>query len=263
MRKKVLLPFDDSPFSLMYHGSAFPLGIIQGNATGDLTPWLSSKYVNCWFASTFVNKFAYYVTDHWAKEDMILFQQRIDLYPEEFRAIYKGDIIFLFKKMLELGYYPHGTYNEEYIPGKRWFHKEYYSHDFILIGYNEIDKHFISVGYLEDKKFQRYIIPYDCMKLAISTHRNPKISYNFWKYNVDAKYDFNYERLIIELSDYLQSTTSLKIFKQNRKWGVNAIRELGEYIVTACENENYIDHRYTRGVMEQKYFMNIRIDYLF
>ena len=99
MKKKVILPFDDNPYSLMYHGSAFPLGIIQGNATEDLTPWLSSKYINCWFAPTWGNKFAYYVTDHWATGYKILLQQRIDLFPEQYDLIFKKVVLFLFRKL--------------------------------------------------------------------------------------------------------------------------------------------------------------------
>lgn len=262
MRKKVVLPFDDKPYSLMYHGSAFPLGIIQGNATEDLTPWLSSKYINCWFDPKGANKFAYYVTDHWAIADKILTQQRINLDQNEYKAIFNTNIIFQFKKMINLGYYPHGAYNEEYIPGKRCFQKEYFRHDFLLIGYNEINKHFISVGYLEDGKFQRYIIPYHYMDLAITTLKNPKIMLNFWKYNENAIFKCDYNRLIVELCDYLNCTTSMKIFKENRIWGVDAITELGHYIESTCKNENYIDNRYTRGVMEHKMFMQSRIKFL-
>ena len=60
MKKKVLLPFEDKPYSQMYHGCAFSMGIIQGNAQKDLTPWLSSKYINCWYYEL-VNTF-YYLT---------------------------------------------------------------------------------------------------------------------------------------------------------------------------------------------------------
>lgn len=262
MKKKVVLPFNDKPYSLMYHGSAFPLGIIQGNTTNDLTPWLSSKYINCWFAPTWGNKFAYYVTDHWATGDKILTQQRIDLCSNEYKAIFNSNIIYQFKKMMDLGYYPHGAYNEEYIPGKKYFQKEYHIHDFLLIGYNEINKYFISVGYLRDDKFQRYKIPYDYMNLAITTHKTQKISLNFWKYNEKATFDLDFDRLITELSDYIASTTSVKIFKENRTWGLNAIIALGNHIANMCNNESYIDHRYTRGIMEHKVFMQSRIEFL-
>lgn len=262
MKKIITLPFEDKPYSLMYHGSAFPLGIIQGNTTKDITPWLSCKYINCWFASTWGNKFAHYVSDNWATGDKILFQQRIDIFSEQYDFIFKRDVIYLLRKMLDMGFYPHGVYNEEYIPGKKMFQKGYFLHDYILIGYNDITKSFTSVGYLDDKCFQRYSIPYEFMKLAIQSVYGPKLGINFWKYNEDSQFHFDINRLITELTDYLHSSTSVKMYTKNRNWGINAINELGKHIVITCNDEKYIDHRYTRGVMEHKYFMQLRIQYL-
>lgn len=261
MKKKIVLPFDDHPYSLIYHGSAFPMGIIQGNATHDITPWLSSKYINCWFNESATNKFAYYISDHWPTGDKILFQQKIDLFPDHFELIFK-DLIMLFRKMLNMGYYPHGRYNEEYIPGKWSYQKQYYAHDFILIGYDDIKQCFISVGYLQDGHFQRYNIPYENMYHALNSLNSPKISYNFWLYNSEAEYNFNLSRLLFELSDYLQSTTSMKIYSQNRVWGVNAIEQLGRHFLNSCNGEKSIDVRYTRGLMEHKFYMKLRMEYL-
>lgn len=262
MKKIITLPFEDTPYSLMYHGSAFPLGIIQGNATKDLTPWLSGKYINCWFAPTWGNKFAHYVSDHWATGDKILFQQRVDILYEQYNFIFKKDVIFLLRNMINMGFYPHGEYNEEYIPGKKMFRMGYFLHDYMLIGYNDTTQSFTSVGYLEDKLFQRYSIPYEYMKLAIQSVHSSKISINFWKYNEDSQFLFDINRLITELTDYLHSTTSAKIYTKNRDWGITAIKELGKYITIMCNDEKYIDHRYTRGIMEHKFFMQLRIQYL-
>ncbi len=262
MRKKVILPFDDKPLALMYHNVAYPMGIIQANATEDITPWLSSKYINCWFNKSEKNKFMYCFADQWATEDGILIQQQIELCPDEFKAVFQHDIIFQFKKMIDLGFYPHGFCNEEYIPYKAPYQQRYFSHAFMLIGYNQTKKHFIAVGYLADRKFHRYEIPYDCMEMAIATHKSPQKCINFWKYNDNASFKLDYNRLIVELEDYVSSKTSSKIYSDNSIWGMNAIKELGRYIENACIKENYIDYRYTFGVLEHKRFMHTRINYL-
>ncbi len=171
----------------------------------------------------------------------------MDLYPELYNALYSRDLLFQFRKMLNLGYYPHGNYNEEFIPGKEPFQKRYYSHDFILIGYDDRKQVFISVGYLLDQKFHRYSIAYEDMKKAVYSIRGPKIAYNFWKYNQEAKYELNISKLVTELSDYIQSTTSQKKKFNNVCLGMQAIHELGSYIVKTCSKENYIDLRYTRA----------------
>lgn len=261
MRKKTLLPFETNPYSTMYHGIAFPMGIIQGNAKTDITPWLCGKYINCWFVETAENKFAYYINDNWPTGDKILFQQRIDIFSNLYKIL-KIEPISLFRKMLNMGYYVHGIYNEQYIPGKKYFQKNYYSHDFILIGYNDILKKFISVGFLEDGKFQPYYITYDDMIKSIESLKPSKFAYNFWKYNEDYNFLIDLKRIVVELSDYLQSKTSIKMYTQNRYWGIEAMQQLMLYFKTHYVDEYILDHRYTRGLKEHKFYMEKRIEYL-
>ena len=58
MKRKIILPFDDYPIPSMYHNVAFPMGIIQGNAKGDITPWLCGKFLNCYFNANTENQFS-------------------------------------------------------------------------------------------------------------------------------------------------------------------------------------------------------------
>lgn len=262
MAKQVILPFEDKPVSLMYQTCAFCMGIIQGNAKADITPWLSSKFINCRFSPAAKNKFIYYVLDRWCTEDKILFHQRMELLPESYDLLFKGDIISLFKQMLDLGWYVHGGYNEQCIPGKSSYQKRYYEHDYLLIGYDDTEGHFISVGYLDNGKFQRFTIPYECMKSALDSLKAPKINCNFWKYNEDATFVMNNSRFLTELEDYLSSTTSYSIYRDDKIWGIDAIKAVANELVVTCKSENYIDNRYTLGVYEHKKFMVNRIEYL-
>jgi len=261
MKRKVTLPFENAPFSLMYHGTAFPIGIVQGNATTDITPWLCGKYINCSFSPNFINKFSISTNDSWFVGDKILIQQRLDLYPQLYNSIFKNNIIFYFKKMIYNNCYIHGSYNEEYIPNKNHYQKSYFSHDFLLIGYDDSKESFLSVGYSKEQ-FTRYYIPYDCMEQSIITLKNPKFSFNFWSYNPLSSYELNMNRIILELGDYLYSGTSMKIFSKDRFWGIEAIAQLAEYYLQHCNLSNGVDNRYTLGLCEHKSFMYRRIEYL-
>ena len=262
MKKKVLLPFEDNPYSQMYQGCAFSMGIIQGNAQKDLTPWLSSKYINCWYYENLPNKFSYYFSDHWAVEDQILFHQSMDLSTDMFRALYGNDVLALFRKMLDMGFYPHGEFNEEYIPGKRSYQKYYHYHDYILIGYDDNAKQFVSAGYLMDRKYQRFFIPYENMRQSIETVQTGKFHCDFWKYNPNASFELNEKRLLQELSDYLECRITGKTFSANRACGLDAFVALAEHFVKTATEKQYIDDRYTKGVMEHKFYMKMRINYL-
>jgi len=137
------------------------------------------------------------------------------LYPELYSTLFDEEIL-QFRKMLNMGYYVSGNYNEEFIPGKRSYHKEYYPHDFIIIGYDDISQEFISASYLQDGIFQKHRISYEDMRRAFTTLKGEKKGMNFWKYNPDAKFELNLDQIISELSDYLHSTTSMKIFSNDR-----------------------------------------------
>lgn len=42
------------------------------------------------------------------------------------------------RNMIAMECYLNGMYNEEYIPGELAYQTQYYPHDFILIGFNDI-----------------------------------------------------------------------------------------------------------------------------
>lgn len=261
MKRKIILPFDDYPIPSMYHNVAFPMGIIQGNAKGDITPWLCGKFLNCYFNANTENQFNLSYAYSYFGEDKILFGEEISLI-RAFYGILGFDILSLFRRMLSTGHYIQGNYNEEYIPGKWAYQNAYYYHDFLLIGYDDIKKVFISVGYLKDQKFQRYEIQYSDMLQSILTLKIEKLWFKFWSYNPDVKFVFNLSRVISELSDYLNSTTSLCIYKGDNIYGLSAIAALGKLFEKQAEQRMHIDFRYSRGLMEHKYLMYKRIVYM-
>lgn len=262
MKTQIILPFEYAPECVSYQYIAFPLGIIQGNAKRDFVPWLSGQYINCWFSPTSPCNFAFFDMDNWAIENEILFHQQINLSRDQFDSIIGCGLISMFKKMIDLGYYPSGIYNEEFIPGKRSFHNHYSAHDFILLGYNDNTQTFISAGYLANKKYQQFSIPYGCMSQAVTTLCNDKIVFDFWKYNPNATYTLNCHKMALGLKDYLNSSNSQPLYVQDATWGLQALIDTGKFIIDYCEKENYIDHRCTRAVMEFKKLMHMRIHYL-
>lgn len=262
MCKKILLPFEDRPYLQMYHNNAFPMGIVQGNANTDIVPWLCMRNINCWFDAKAKNKFSISVEDAWPTADRILVRQSISLYTELFKKVFPNTIA-LFQKMLDKGCYPHGEYNEEYIPGKEAYQKSYFAHDFLLIGYDDDDRHFVSVGYLSDGKFQRFTIPYENMEQAVQTLKNSKVAYSFWSYNADAIFVCKIERILSDLQDYLYSTASFQKAPKNKVWGISAIETLVDYFFETARTYSQVDFRYTRGLMEHKFFMHMRTEYFY
>lgn len=261
-KRKLVLPFEDNPYFRMFQATAFNMGIIQANATADITPWACGHHVNCSLSYGSNRIFSISVTPDWSESDNILWQQRINLRHDMVKEIYGCDEIELMKKMLRRGFYPSGRYNEEVIPEKLNYQRRYYPHGFLLIGYDDIEGGFISIGYLNDRKFRRFLIPYDTMKLALSTMQDYAFGSNFWKYNPDAVFKLDLPKIVSELSDYISSTTTRKVYSKGKCWGMEAMRQLADTFLLSSETKKYIDDRYSRGFMEHKYFMKMRVDYL-
>lgn len=261
-KKSIMLPFHDQPYSLMYHYLAFPMGIIQENATEDIVPWLCKRYTNCYFIPTSVNnKFDICVEDKWAEKDKILIQQNISLLRELYSKL-SWDYLDLLKKMINQGYYPYGAYNEEWIPQKSAYRRAYQRHDYLLIGYDDERKIFYSAGYLSDSTFKKFEIPYESMTKALNTLKDPFMKFQFYKYNPSAKYSFDLKRSLCGVHEYITSSSSIH-YTDGRSMGIDAVRELGTYLQGQIEEGHWGDYRYSRGLMEHKFFMKLRIEYLY
>lgn len=259
MENYVCLPFEEKTYLISYQNSAFPLGIIQANAQQDISPWIASKYINCCYHPG--NIFDIGITDKWSCVDGKLFYQRINLIKNLYDT-FSCDYVNLLRGMLNLGYYANGIYNEEYIFGKASYKKNYFVHDYLLIGYDDKEQVFYSVGYLADGNFQRFIIPYDSMKQALESLKEQIIPFYFLKYNSSTKYVFDTDLFLQELFDYIYSKTSIKQFRTDVYFGIRAIREMANDFIIDVHNKQPIDTRYTRTLMEHKFLMVKRIDYL-
>lgn len=259
MNKKIVLPFDINPLSVMYHNLAFPLGVIQGNAKCDITPCLCHKFINCLFNPPAMNKFSISLFDNWGIGDKMTFHQQIQLFYDAYDII-GVDIIQVLINMLANGYYVGGNYNEEYIPGKQAYGVKYFPHDYLLIGFDNEKEVFYSVGYLT-KQFVNYEISYANMRMALTSLANRKPVFNFYQYNTEVEMTVNVEKILSALQDYLSSSNSLQQYTKGLFYGLDAIDELGEYYVSHG-NQNNFDHRYTKGLMEHKNIILRTIKYL-
>ena len=266
MSNEYKLPFSDKPLVTCFHNMAFPLGVIEGNANNldlDITPWVISKFLNPIFVET-PEKITYDIclVDKWGIDEGILFYQFINM----FKRIYDNlnfDIAEYLSKMIREGCYVIGTYNEKYIPGKADYQNGDFMHDYILYGVDEERKVFYSAGYLKDRKYQSYEISFSDFIKSIYNTPGDRIQFGFRTYNNEYQYCFNKERIVQELTDYLNSTTYHGL-KENAFYGMEANRKLKEYFLsTVHKNGNSrLDLRYTRAYMEHKYFMNLCIEYL-
>ena len=256
---KFMLPFAESPYATMYNYLAFPLGIIQANGKDKIIPWLCGKYINCSYNSKIFSKFTICTSDLWALEDEILSFQMIRLYEKTWNDLGWDPLEFV-KDMIINGNYPCGEYNEEFIPSSSFFQKNRRIHDYLIIGFDDAEQAFYCVGYTKTGHFEQFFVPYDCMRKAFETTHHPKICFGFVNYNNNADFAINFSRIIDELKNYVDSRPTIVDTNtdNNLVFGIAAI----EALIESARESEYIDSRYTRGFMEHKYFMNLRMEYL-
>ena len=263
MSDKYILPFETKPYTQMYHNKAFPMGIIQGNKDPDtIMPWLCGKFINCvWIPESRRTKFDHCIYDDWCTDDKILMQQRIDFFPETYE--YLGiDILKFLKQMICIGAYVYGMYNEKYIPGKYAYQRVDRSHDFFIYGYDDNEQIFYSAGYLEDGIFHAFKISYTDFRDSIKNILDPKLFFNLYSFNKEAKFELNMERIVTDISDYINSRNSKKHYTSDKYYGLEACKMLKEYLGREFKRDKVPDVGYTRAFMEHKYFMWKRAEYL-
>lgn len=260
MESRVLLPFEQKPLSVMYRYIAFPLGVIQGNAERDITPWLCHKFLNCVFYPISQNHFSISLSDHWGVGEEIHYYQQVQLFFNDYEKI-GVDIIQLLIDMLAHGSYVCGDWNEEYIPGKQAYKVGYFLHDYLLIGFDNEKKVFYAADSFTDR-FSVTEIPYGNMRQSLKTLADGKPVLLFYRFNSEADFSFHVLKTIGALEDYLSSTNSLPQYTKGAIYGLEAIDALGKHYAS-LRPQNSFDHRYSRGLMEHKHIMLERISYLY
>lgn len=261
-----ILPMKIDPVVRCYHNLAFPLCFIQGNAEKlekDITPWLIGKYLNCMFdEKVYDNKYEICMNDWWGHEEHVIFHQHICM----FKHIYinlKIDILQFVKKIIDQECYISGSYNEKYIPGKEAYRIKDYNHDYLVYGYNDEKQVLYSVGYLANRKFVAFEIPYQNFIDSLFCNSTEKLEFNIWNYNSEFQFKADYERIKRGLNDYITSSNSYGTH-DGRSYGINANKKLIEFIYARASRpgRNLIDDRYTRAFFEQKTIQNICVQHL-
>lgn len=250
-----LLPFPESPIFLSYHNRAFPFGVVQANSPEDITKWVCTKGVYCFFhPEQKMNKFCFAVDDLWSLEEGLMSQQTLQI-KKEYLELFNIDLLQILKTAIDNGWYIHGGYNEKYVPGKLLFNQRDFMHDFLVIGYDE--KNFTSVGYVDDGRFKRFEIPIpDFMKAIVET-TDGRTNINLFRYNTGAIPEPNIKRMVEDLNKYISTAKYFENPKQKPYLhGIAACIRLKEFFLQEIENGcAYVDRRYTLAFYEHKWIL--------
>ena len=244
------------------------MSIIQGNAKTDITPWLCGRCLN--FDLTIdkenISGVSIWTPDLYAVKDGLLRHERVALTADKYEGL-GIDIIEMLKMLLEKKGYITGCYDEFYIPGKSPYQRERSVHDYVLFGYDDSEEVFYSAGYLNTGKYDVLKIKYEDMRKSLESLIPDEIFFDIWTYRDDAEYKLNVSRIINGLIAYINPEDKHGkgyFWDEDEEYsGINAMIRLNEYFRAQMAHEGrFIDSRYTRILMEHKYYMYKRADYI-
>lgn len=236
----------------MYNNYSFITGIIQGHNINSFEPWAFGRYINCIFKSDCGFHLSGSTVNVWKEHG-----DYISIIDRRFGVIPVSKKVAHMKYLLDEGYYIMYSLDEQYIPGMAAYQKWSFIHDSLIIGYNEEKQVFYLFGRFADHKMRISEVSYSNIEKAVS-----KKSWSFvLEYNHQNCTSLNISLIKSRLTHYLYSSPDAKRIS-GRKYGMDAVAQLCCYLLTQYRETSYLDNRYTRGLMEQKYLMVKMCEYL-
>jgi len=240
-----------------YNPEAFTCSIIFSENEKYL-PYLLSNYVQIMFYNQPPYTWLNYFGDNWMLgNDGLIVNNTINI-PNFIMDKNVFDIVRIVRLCLDNGYYVYGPYNEFYIPGKQAYLKKYYPNDYILYGYDDEAKEFLSAGFVNET-YIPFRISYAAYKNALKIEGQQHEYINYLQFNPNIDLTFDKTGLKKRLYDYLNS---IDPYNLNNIMGLEAIRHLSLYIQEKTILHEELELRLLYVIREHKQLMLRRLEYM-
>jgi hypothetical protein len=266
----VRLPIIEDPWIQTYQIRNYELGIVQ-----DKTPWIYSKYINCYYDPDEEDCFNHCVSSggrFFIKDGALLGQKFI--FDKSIFSLGIINFVDWIKNFLKKNWYILCYVDEFYIKAKGVYKTCHYRHTLLIYGFDDKTRVLYAIGYDKEKKYEKFQVSFNEFEQAIDVHFdrkkeqfNPrnieKIEFNIVKINPEFKFVFNLKELYTSLSDYIDSVDSFNPNLNKLIYGIECEREFQKYVYAELYKKTYyLDPRYSRLFMELKEIMVRRLDYL-
>ena len=269
--RSIVLPFDEHPLVCQYLLSAYTLGIIQANAMlmgKDISPWLYSKYINCSYKKDYSNEstanFSVQVFDGNATNDNVLSIIELHIPKKEIELREGIRFLELLRSLISSRYYITGMFNEKHIPQMTAYKRYDYPHSFLLYGFDDEKRQFLSTGFLNNQRFSSYCIDYQTFFNSIlDCNGNENLVIKVIKFNEEKEFIVNYPRFIQVFSDYIHSENNMRTgYPEGELFGIRAVTSLAVDFLKKMEQGELLDIRYSRGISDSKRLVAKAVQFL-
>ncbi|MFK4011558.1 cysteine peptidase family C39 domain-containing protein [Bacillus cereus] len=261
-----ILPVNENCVVNCYHFESFPLAIISNYE--EATPWINSNYIQLCMHKDFLTApvpFKFYIFDYaivpWLKT------QRLD---REIFPLMNRSIVDFVKDAIKQDYYVYLNVDEYFIPNRRSYKTQHFSHDLLVFGFEDSKNEFKILGYDHNFKYRTTEVSYSEFKkgfLNLDNIKNCCPQIYLYKFNKDVKYNFNIEVVIDFLEDYLFCVRTSKRYDslaepEDLVFGLECYDYLQLYLSTLLDSHNQADVRMFHKLLEHKLCMLNRIEFL-
>lgn len=258
-----ILPFNSTPSIKNYQLKAFELGIIEAYEK-NIKPWIYNKYINQLYMVK-DKRFSFTNYDRWHASEGVTECQKLCVKASMLESKECGiDILQLIHDMINTGHYVYGRYNEYYIPKKSSYQIKYYVHDFLIYGYDDAKQIYYSAGYLFDRKYQAFTIPYSNFYNSLKSVTTEKLNFHFIRYKNGINNSLDLRTIYEDLFDYLHSINRRNIVNYGKVFGISCENMFVEYLKQLYQEKelNSVDMRHVKLFLELKTLMSERLAYL-
>lgn len=261
----MILELERNTWIQAYHIRNFELGILQKK-----TPWILSKYINCYYDSKSMGIFGHCMPEkrYFAQSKALIVQKfRFD---KSFLQLKSWNFVTWAKKLIDGGWYIMGYYDEYYIPETVNYQETHFRHTMMIYGYDNAKKLY-AMGYTRDGKYKSHCLTYNEFISAIGVDFDrenesyikrdiERIEFDAFRLNPECDFTFDLSQVYTSLLDYINCEDSGYRHQRGLKYGFDCEREFVNYI--KAQEGKRLDERYSRFFMELKELMVRRLEYL-
>lgn len=242
-----------TPFVRCYQHYAFPMGILSKKLH-------KKEYLyNLFLALTYDSNSLWCIEfnhPYFLSTDGI-FVAGNAMYPKEYEK--NMELIEFVKDCIHNETYVSGVWNEFFIPQKQAYQKQRCIRNYLIVGYNDEEQYFNSVGYIGENIWAYFPVSYNNFLNAIFMEKQ---SFQFNLYIYNKNFDKSIQILLIaeELKNYLKSQPWGKT--DSNTYGIQANQEYFKNFIEFSRKANVAVLPPLQALYEHKIMMRERLEYL-
>lgn len=257
-----ILNINENPLIDCYNFESFPYNIISLNPS--YSDWIASNYIDLCIHKDCENAsvpFKSYLFDYTQIPGMKVEKMDRDF----FNNVIDSDILKVFKKAIDRGFYIYLNLDEFYVPNRLAYKNCNYSHDNLIYGYSEENCNFKIFGFTNKRKQQSTEIAFsDLLKGYKNLDQIDNNCFQIYFFKPEeCTYNFSLQVVIDALENYLKGVDLAKYNSNIKKpellvYGIDCYKILKEYYLSTKKMDSRISYK----LLEHKKCIKNTISYL-